>query len=114
MLCSILVGEGFGALSTALALLVRREETVIAGVNMVLTPLMFLSAVFMRIELMPGWIRTIARFNPVNWAVVAGRGAMQASVDWNSVLWHAGYLVVFSVVCAVLATTAFRAYQRSA
>jgi ABC-2 type transport system permease protein len=111
---SILLGEGLGALSTGLALVARREDTLIATINMVLTPLMFLSAVFMRLELMPHWIQTAAAYNPVNWAVAAGRGAMQVSVDWSPVLWHAGYLVAFAAVCAALATQAFRAYQRSA
>ena len=50
----------------------RKEETLIATINMVLTPAMFLSAVFMRLELMPHWIQTVARYNPVNWAVVVG------------------------------------------
>jgi len=110
---SILLGEGLGALSTGLALAARKEETLIATINMVLTPLMFLSAVFMRLELMPHWIQSVARYNPVEWAVSAGRGAMQSSVDWSGVLWHAGYLVAFTAVCAALATQAFRAYQRS-
>jgi len=114
LLCSILLGEGFAALSTGLALVARKEETLIATINMLLTPLMFLSAVFMRLELMPRWIQTVARYNPVNWAVASGRGAMQASVDWSAVFWHAGYLVAFTAVCAALATQAFRAYQRSA
>ncbi len=111
---SILLGEGFAAVSTGLALLARKEDTLIAAVNMLLTPLMFLSAVFMRVQLMPGWIQSVARYNPVNWAVAAGRGAMQASVDWSAVLWHAGYLLAFAGVCAALATQAFRAYQRAA
>ncbi len=111
---SILLGLGLAALSTALALLARREDTLIAAINMLLTPLMFLSAVFMRVQLMPHWIQSVARYNPVNWAVAAGRGAMQAGVDWNAVLWHAGYLAAFTAVCAVFATQAFRVYQRAA
>ena len=112
--CSILLGEAIGALSTALALLARKEETVIAAVNMVLMPLMFLSAVFMRVQLMPYWIRTAATYNPVNWTLVAGRGAMQASVDWSPVVWHSSYLIVFAAVCSLVATQAIRAYQRAA
>lgn len=114
VLVSVLLGEGVAALACGLALVARREETVIAAINMLLTPLMFLSAIFMRIELMPHWIRTIAAYNPVNWAVVAGREAVQANVDWSQVLWHLGYLTLFAAVCAALATQAFRAYQRSA
>jgi len=71
--CSVLLGAAFASLSTALAAVVRKEETVIAAVNFVILPLTFLSSVFMAQNLVPGWIRSVARFNPVNWAVVAGR-----------------------------------------
>jgi len=65
--------------SAGLAALVRKEETVIAAVNFVILPLTFLSSVFMAQNLVPGWIRSVARFNPVNWAVVAGREALSAT-----------------------------------
>ena len=60
-----------------------------------------------------GWIQTAARFNPLNWSVGAGREAMSANVDWNSVGSHAAYLVLFAVASGFLATRAFRTYQRS-
>jgi hypothetical protein len=37
--------------------------------------LTFLSGAFMQLSLAPHWIRSIAKFNPVNWAVEAGRAA---------------------------------------
>ena len=40
---SILLGWAFGSLSNGLALVVRREETLIAAVNLVILPLTFLS-----------------------------------------------------------------------
>ena len=48
----------FGSLSNALALLVRREETLIATVNFTLLPLTFLSSAFLQLSLAPGWIQT--------------------------------------------------------
>jgi ABC-2 type transport system permease protein len=111
--CSVLLGAAFASLSTALAAVVRKEETVIAAVNFVILPLTFLSSVFMAQNLVPGWIRSVARFNPVNWAVVAGREALTATPNWGIVFARAGYLVVFATVSAWLATRAFRAYQRS-
>jgi len=71
--CSVLLGTGIGALSNGVALLSRREETMIAVSNFVLLPLTFLSSVFMAQALMPGWMRSVAKYNPVNWAVQAGR-----------------------------------------
>lgn len=111
--CAVLLGTAFGALSSALALIMRREESVIAAVQFVILPLTFLSAVFMQVNLAPGWIQTAARFNPLNWSVQAGREAMSANVDWGAVGAHAAYLILFAVASGFLATRAFRTYQRS-
>ena len=46
-------------------------------------PLSFLSVTFMQKDLMPDWMQTAPRFNPVNWAVEAGREALTASPDWG-------------------------------
>jgi ABC-2 type transport system permease protein len=80
VICPILVAVPIGALSSALALAVRKEESVIGASNFILLPLTFLSPVFMASALMPGWMRIVARFNPVNWSVEAAREALQ-SID---------------------------------
>ena len=108
-----LLGVAFGALSNAFALLLRKEESLIAASNFILLPLTFISTAFMPQNLVPDWIGDIARFNPVNWAIVTGREALQANADWASVLAHLGYLAAFALVCGWLATRAFRSYQRS-
>ena len=113
LLVSILLGEGIGAASSGVALLARREETLIAVINMFLTPLMFLSAVFMRVELMPNWIQSIARYNPVNWAVEAGREALSATPDWSFVLPRMVALLMLALLSTAWATWNFRSYQKS-
>lgn len=113
VLLAILLAAPFGALSSAMALMARKEESVIGAVNFVLMPLTFLSAVFMDQSLMPGWIRTAARFNPANWAVQAGRSALSADPDWGLILSRSGLLLALTIACGWLATRAFRAYQRS-
>jgi ABC-2 type transport system permease protein len=111
---AILIAAAFGSLSNALALLLRQRESVI-GINVMLTlPLTFLSAAFMPLALAPDWIQTVARFNPVNWAVEAGREALLATPDWSLIVSRFGGLVLFAVVCVGLATQAFRSYQRAA
>lgn len=111
--CSILLGTGIGALSGAAALALRRPEGVLAVGNFVLLPLTFLSSVFMRQSLAPGWIQEMARFNPVNWSVQAGRAALDGNTDWAPVLERVGMLAVFTAACAWLASRAFRSYQRA-
>ena len=107
------LGSGFAALSNGLALLARREETLIAAVNFLLLPLTFLSTAFMQSSLMPDWMRTIADYNPVDWAIEAGRAAAMDGTDWGLVASRTGLLVAFLAVATILATRAFHAYQRS-
>lgn len=110
---AIVLGTAFGALSVGLALLLRKEESVVGAVQLLLLPLTFLSSVFMQRDLMPGWIQTLARFNPADWAAQAGRQAVGEDVDWTLVLSRTGLLALFALASAWLATRAFRAYQRS-
>lgn len=35
----------------------------------------------MVVALAPGWVQSIARYNPVEWAVVASREALSAATD---------------------------------
>jgi ABC-2 type transport system permease protein len=114
LIAAILLGLPFAALSTALALALRKEESVIGAVNFVLLPLTFLSPLFMAEALMPPWIRTVARFNPVNWSVAAGRSALSGSYDWAFILSRLILLAAFALVCGWIATSAFRSYRRSA
>ena len=73
---SVLLGTVFGALSNALGMLVRERESIIGINTFLLLPLTFLSSAFMAPAQMPSWMRHIADFNPLNWAMVAGRSAM--------------------------------------
>jgi ABC-2 type transport system permease protein len=113
IVAAILLSMGFGSLSNGLALVLRREESVIAASNFVLLPLTFLSSAFLQQNLAPHWIQVVAAYNPVNWAIQAGRAALGANVDWTMVLSRLGYLLAFTVVCAWVSTRAFRSYQRS-
>ncbi len=109
-----LIGAAFAAFSNGIALLARKEETLIALVNFLMMPLTMLAAAFMPLALAPGWMRDVAGFNPVNWAIEAGREAAMGSTDWGLVASRTGLLVAFLTVSAVFATRAFRTYQRAA
>ncbi len=112
-LCAMLVGASVASLSDAMALMLRQRESVI-GVNTMLTlPLTFLSAAFMPLTLVPDWIATVARYNPVNWAVEAGREALTATPDWSFIAPRIIGLAILAVVMTAWATRAFRSYQRS-
>ncbi len=114
LLCGVLLGVPFGALSNAMALVIRRTESVIGASNFVLLPLTFLSPVFMATDLMPAWIRKVSLVNPVAWSVDAARSALSTHPDWALIGSRLLALVALSIVSAWLATQAFRSYQRSA
>jgi ABC-2 type transport system permease protein len=108
-----LLGAAFGALSNSLALVTRQEESLIGAVTFLVLPLTFLSTALMRDDLLPGWMRTAADLNPVDWAIEAGRSATAASPDWGLVAGDTALLAALLLVCATLATRAFRSYQGS-
>jgi ABC-2 type transport system permease protein len=108
-----LLSAVFAGFSHGIALLMRREASMIAAANFVGMPLMFLSSILVTVALMPGWIRAIARFNPVNWGTRAMRNAVMAGGDWGPTLIYLALLVAVAAATALFATWCFRAYQRS-
>ncbi|MFJ5309513.1 ABC transporter permease [Streptomyces sp. NPDC088350] len=113
VVASVLLGTIFGALSNALGMLVRERESIIGINTFLLLPLTFLSSAFMAPSQMPSWMRHTADFNPLNWAMVAGRSALSEHPDWGDVLSRGGALLGLAVVAVWLSIRTFRSYQRS-
>jgi ABC-2 type transport system permease protein len=111
---AVLLTFVFSALSNAIALLARQQTALIGVSQLISLPLMFLSSAIMNTKLSPEWVGTVARFNPFEWAVVAGRAGMQQAPDWATVWANLGLLAALTVIMTWLATLAFRTYQRSA
>jgi len=108
-----LLAMTFAGLSHGIALTVRKEASMIAAANFVGLPLMFLSSILLSTALMPGWISTISRFNPVNWGVHAARNAVVVGGDWGPTGVFLLLLLAATAVTSAFATWTFRAYQRS-
>jgi ABC-2 type transport system permease protein len=113
ILVAALLGAAFASLSNGIGMLARQRETLIGAVSLVLLPLTFLSSALMQQDLVPAWIRTVSKLNPVNWAVEAGRSAAMQKIDWGLVASRVGLLVALVVLCAAFASRAFATYQRS-
>jgi ABC-2 type transport system permease protein len=113
ILCSCLLAAAIGGCSNAIALLSRQEETMIGVVTFFTLPLTFLSSTFMQLSLAPNWIETVAKFNPVNWAVVASRSAVSEAADWGAIATRVAGLAAIAALCVFWATSAFRTYQKS-
>jgi ABC-2 type transport system permease protein len=113
VVASILLGSAVGALSHGIALLARTQETLIAVSQGIILPMTFLSTTFMVPALMPGWMATVAGFNPLTWAVDASRAALDGTGEWTFVALRLGWLALFLIVSAALAVRAFGKYRRA-
>jgi ABC-2 type transport system permease protein len=108
-----LLAAAMAGLSNGIALITRQEESLVGVVQFLALPLTFLSTVFMAEALLPAWIAGVAAFNPVNWAIEAGRSALGGSVDWGLVAPRLAGLAILAVAAGLFATRAFRTYQRT-
>jgi ABC-2 type transport system permease protein len=113
LLAAMLLAGGFAGISHGLALIFRREATMIAAANFIALPLMFLSTILIARSVIPGWMQTVSRFNPVDWGVQAAREPALPGTDWLAVAGHLGLLAGFVLVTGAFATWAFRSYQRT-
>jgi ABC-2 type transport system permease protein len=110
---SALLAMAFAGFSHGIALLVRKEASMIAAANFVGLPLMFLSAILIPPRQMPHWIEQLSRFNPVNWGVQAARNAIVAGGHWGATGSYLLFLLAATAATSLFATWCFRAYQRS-
>jgi ABC-2 type transport system permease protein len=112
-LAAALLAMAFAGMSHGIALLVRREASMIAAANFIGLPLMFISAILIPPSQMPHWIEQVSRFNPVNWGVHAARNAIVAGGNWDATGGYLLLLLAATAVTSLFATWCFRAYQRS-
>jgi ABC-2 type transport system permease protein len=113
IVAGMLVNSAFAGVSQAIALLTRREATMIAVANFIGLPLLFLSTTMMARSNMPHWMQVVSRYNPVDWGVRAAREVVLPGTSWSSVGWHLLFLLALTAATAAWATRTFGTYQRS-
>ena len=111
LLAAVLVCIAFAALNHALALLVRRMETMTMVGLFTTFPLMFTSTMFTSINQLPTWMQYVAAVNPVNWAVESARAAM-LDTHWTAAALHLIELALLVLATQTLAWFALRHYRR--
>lgn len=102
----------FCCCSSAVALTTRSQIALISLSQLVVLPATFLSTTMMPASLMSGWVGTVARWNPMSWAVELGRGGLTGSYP-DAAWWHAGGLAVLAALAFLWAVRAIRSYQRT-
>ena len=103
-----LLGLGFAAFSNGLALLLKRQENVMAVTNLLTMPLMFLSSLMMPAALLPGWLNTVRHINPIDYAVVGARDLISNGYIWHDLWLSLVVLAAVAVVGVIFGTLMFR------
>jgi len=103
-----LLGFGFAAFSTGLAILLKRSEPLVGIVNFLALPIVFLSSVMMPADLLPSWLNAARHFNPLDYAVVGVRDLVLTGWVWSEVAVSAGVLSVWALAGIMFGIYAFR------
>jgi len=103
-----LFGAGITALSMALAFSLRSHSQFFPITGFASLPLTFASSALVPLALMPGWMRAVARLNPMTYAIGALRELIMTGWQVEALASTVGALLVFDVCCVAVATTAIR------
>ena len=107
-----LLATVFCCASTAVALTARSQIALISLSQLIVLPATFLSTTMMPADLMPEWVQSVSRWNPMTWAVELGRGGLTGEYPANG-WWQVGGLIVLAALAFLWAMRSIRAYQRS-
>ncbi len=103
-----LLGAGYAGLSNGLALVFGRVEALMAVMNFLALPTVFLSSAMMPGEALPRWLDTARHFNPVDYAVVAIRGLVLEGYIWDDLWKSLAVLGAWATAGIVFGVVAFR------
>ncbi len=104
----ILLGLGYAGLSNGLALITGRVETLMAVVNFMTLPTVFMSSAMMPGNALPGWLDTVRHFNPVDYAIVAVRGLVLEGYIWDDLWKSLVVLTAWAAAGVLFGVMAFR------
>ncbi len=103
----ILFSLGFSGLSVIVAATAKSQETFWGVINFLGMPLFMISPALFPLELLPEWLATAAKLNPVTYAVLLIRGMMTGNVEGISSIVSIGIISAFVIVMVVLASYVF-------
>lgn len=83
---AILLGTGFAGFTVSAAL-GSGSAAATQGASFIFFPLTFLTASFVPLDLLSGWLRTAARFNPITYVLEAMRALLNSGWD-TAALWQ--------------------------
>lgn len=110
--CCLVIGALFGAgvtaLSVALAFSLRSHAQFFPITGFAGLPLTFASSALVPLSLMPGWLRAIARLNPMTYAIDELRDLIITGWQLRPLAATGGALLAFDACCFAVAAVALR------
>jgi ABC-2 type transport system permease protein len=103
-----LIGLVLASCSYALALALKSEDALAPTVNFFLVPLQLLSGITLPLSLAPLWIRNVAAFNPLSYAVDAARALFNGALGDVAVLRGFAVLALLALLATWWAAQSFR------
>lgn len=103
----ILFSLGFSGISVMVAATAKSQETFWGIINFLGMPLFMLSPALFPLELLPEWLATAARLNPVTYTVLLVRGMMTGVYEGVNSFLSIGIIAIFVVVMIGLASYVF-------
>ena len=118
LVAATLLATIFCCASSAVALITRNQVALIGLSQMIVLPATFLSTTMMPAELLPEWVQSVARWNPMTWAVEFGRAGLDGSAfdgtaDGALLLAQFGGLLLLAALAFTWTVRSIRGYQRS-
>jgi len=105
----ILLGFGFSCLFLAVTASSTDWQTPGVLSNFITMPLMFASGALLPLDNFPSWMQTIARYNPVSFSALLGRGiVVHGTANWT----YLGELGIFAGAMALIGTLVASRYMR--
>jgi len=103
ILCLMLSG-----ISLALGAVIKSHETLMVVMNFLTMPLMFTSNALFPKSLMPGWLQTIADWNPITHTITPIRTITTQGWEWALILPDVGAIIVMTLAVIAVATLVFK------
>jgi ABC-2 type transport system permease protein len=97
-----LVCVGLSALFIAISIRSTRMETPMAVVNLINLPLMFASNAFFPTNLMPDWLQTVAKFNPITYTIDGVRQLLIFNTNYVQLAMDFTYVGIFAVIVSTI------------
>ncbi|MDL1903151.1 ABC transporter [Anaerolineae bacterium CFX9] len=108
---SLLLGVGFAGFTVGIALRTGSAAAT-GGASFLFFPLSFLTATFVPLELLSGWIKTAATYNPITYILEAMRTLLNSGWDTQIILRGVSASLLLGVILFVWALLSLRARTR--